>query len=338
MQNRYYSGPPSDHFDGTRFFNPGQPTSDRSLAEVLRWRFRGVRSRWPAVVAACSGLLPAQTVSGLRITCIGHASLLIQVAGMNLLVDPVWSDRASPFRYLGPRRHNPPAVALSDLPPIHAVLLTHNHYDHLDLMTLRQLWETHHPRLLTPLGNDTILRAAARDIEVSTGDWWDSFELLEGSEHAEHSKDAGSSGQVRATIVPSYHWSSRGFRDRRMALWGGFVLHTPRGVVYLAGDTGYGDGAIFREIGRRCGPPVVAALPIGAYAPRWFMQTQHVDPQESVRIAGDCGAGHLLGVHWGTFALTDEPYREPAELLGIAAAEAGLSAQAFHAGDVWEAA
>ena len=179
--------------------------------------------------------------------------------------------------------------------------MTHNHYDHMDLSTLKQLWETHRPRLLMPLGNDTILRAGMKGVPVTVGDWWDSFDL---------------SGQIRATVVPSYHWSSRGLRDHRMALWGGFFLETPRGSIYCAGDTAYGDGAIFSEIGRRCGTPDVAVLPIGAYAPRWFMQAQHADPEESVRIAKACGARNMLGVHWGTFPLTDESFDEPQPYYG----------------------
>ena len=344
MANRYYSGPPSDHFDGERFFHPGLPSADKSLREVLRWSLGSKRPAWPEVVEARSGLRPPSASERLRITCIGHASLLIQVGGVNLLVDPVWSERASPFRWLGPRRRNPPSVALEDLPPIHAVLVTHNHYDHLDLATVGKLWERHHPFVLAPLGNDTILRAAgtkiagkkipgtkirskkiaSTKIDVTTGDWWDAFQLP---------------GGLRATIVPAYHWSSRGLRDRRMALWGGFVLETPQGVLYLAGDTAYRDGAIFSEIRQRCGPPRVAVLPIGAYAPRWFMQTQHADPEEALQIAADCGAGQVLGIHWNTFPLTDEPYDEPAERLDLAAhsvARAEVPAQALRPGDVWE--
>lgn len=321
MKNPYYSGPKSDHFDGQRFFNPRQAPSDKSLTDVLRWRLAESRSRWPSLVAARSGLVPARLIAGLRITCIGHSSLLIQAAGVNLLVDPVWSERANPFRIVGPRRHNTPAIALQDLPPIHAVLVTHNHYDHMDLSTLTKLWQTHRPHFLLPLGNDTIMQASIRGVRVTVGDWWDSFDLA---------------GQIRATVVPSYHWSSRGVRDHRMALWGGFFLKTPRGSIYCAGDTAYGDGAIFSEIGRRCGSPKVAILPIGAYAPRWFMQSQHANPEESVRIAKACGAHQMLGVHWGTFALSDEPFNEPPALLQSAAAKQGLSARAFLVGDSWE--
>ena len=323
MNKRYYEGPLSDHFDGTRFFNPGLLPSDKSLLDVLRWRLGGHRARWPKTVPARSGLKPDEVVSGLQLTCIGHASLLLQAAGVNLLSDPVWSERASPFLRVGPRRHNAPAVAMRDLPQIHAILVSHNHYDHMDLETLKALWQRDRPRVLTLLGNDTIIRTAACEIDVTAGDWWDSFALP---------------GEITATVVPSYHWSSRRLGDRRMALWGGFYLDTPHGGIYLAGDTAYRDAAIFLEIKARCGSPVVAALPIGAYAPRWFMNTKHANPEEAIRIAQNCGAQYVLGIHSNTFPLTDEPHDEPAKRFRAAAAEissTGVHAQAFTAGETW---
>ncbi len=322
MSNPYYKGPRTDHFDGERFFHPGLPPSDKSLGMVLRWRLFGKRARWPRSVPARSGVHPPERVAGLRITFIGHASLLIQAAGLNVLVDPVWSERASPFRKLGPRRSNPPAIAFEHLPPIDAVFLTHNHYDHMDTATLARLVREYNPRMLAPLGNDAIVRAAVPEARVEKGDWWDVFSLADG---------------VHATIVPAYHWSSRRISDRRKALWGGFVLDTPCGRVYCAGDTAYRDGAIFGAIRERCGPPAIAVLPIGAYAPRWFMETQHADPEEALRIAGEMGAEHLLGVHWGTFQLTDEPYDEPGKRLSAAARTAtGIRVQALRPGDVIE--
>ena len=250
--------------------------------------------------------------------------MLIQAAGINILVDPVWSERASPFRRIGPRRCNPPAIALADLPPIHAVLVTHNHYDHMDTATIAALWQAHKPAIIAPLGNDAIIRKDAPGVQVQTSDWWQSFAL---------------SNQVNAVIVPAYHWSARHMGDRRLALWGGFVLDTPVGKIYCAGDTAYQDGKIFRQIRERLGPPLVAILPIGAYEPRWFMNTQHTDPAEAMQIAREMGAQHLLGVHWATFQLTDEPWDEPAQLLEKAMHEckaANLSAQALSPGDTWE--
>ena len=316
---------PSDHFNGVQFFNPGQANSDKSLVEVLRWQLSGNRQPWPEIVPAASGVKPAARVPGLQITSIGHASLLIQVANVNILIDPVWSLRAGPFKWLGPRRRNPPAVAFNDLPPVDVVLITHNHYDHLDEATIQRLWHTHEPHILTPLGNDRLLNKSLPAAEIRTGDWWQSFTLP---------------SQIRATIVPAYHWSSRRISDRRMALWGGFVLDTPSGSIYCVGDTAYGGGAIFREVKHTCGSPLVALLPIGGYAPPWFMKSQHVNPEETVKIAMDCDAQQILGIHWNTFPLTDEPYHEPAERLSAAVRASSLDAKRFRAmrpGDTWNA-
>ena len=324
MANRYYTGPVTDHFDGKQFYHPGLPSTDKSPLDILRWKLKGKAARWPVSIPARSGLKPEARVDGLRITAIGHSSMLIQVAGLNIVVDPVWSDRTSPFRSLGPRRHNPPAVAFDDLPRIDAVLVTHNHYDHMDTVTLGRLWKAHRPTMISPLGNDAVIRRDVRDVQVQTGDWWQTFALSE---------------QVSATIVPAYHWSARNIGDRRCALWGGFILKTPSGIIYSAGDTGYQDGEIFKEIRNRCGAPRVAILPIGAYEPRWFMGSQHADPAQAVQIAVDCGTQHFLGVHWATFQLTDEPWDEPAALLEKALRErspAGLTAQALMPGDVWK--
>lgn len=320
----YYSGPVTDHFNGKQFYHPDLPSTDKSLFALLRWRLFGRRSPWPASIPARSGLKPKATVEGLRIIAVGHSSLLIQTGSLNILVDPVWSDRVSPFRWAGPRRRNPPSIAIADLPPIHAVLVSHNHYDHMDTATIQSLWEQHKPLVISPLGNDAVIHKDAPGVQVHTGDWWQTFPL---------------SKKIRLTIVPAYHWSARGLGDRRLALWCGFVLETPAGLVYCAGDTAYQDGKIFAEIRRRCGAPLVAVLPIGAYEPRWFMKTQHADPAEAVQIAIDTGARHLLGIHWGTFSLTDEPWNEPPKLLDAAMrdrAPSQLNATAIQTGDIWE--
>ena len=204
------------------------------------------------------------------------------------------------------------------------MLVTHNHYDHMDTATISALWQAHKPAIISPLGNDAIIRKDAPGVQVQTGDWWQSFAL---------------SNQVSAVIVPAYHWSARHIGDRRLALWGGFVLDTPAGKIYCAGDTAYQDGEIFQQIRERLGSPLVAILPIGAYEPRWFMNTQHTDPAEAVQIAREIGAQHLLGIHWATFQLTDEPWDEPAQLLEKAMREcktANLIAQALLPGDSWE--
>lgn len=314
--NPYYSGPPSDHFDGLRFFNPDHPDTDRGLRDLLRWKLKETAASWPHSVAVQQTVPDARSL-GLRATMVGHASVLIQSGGLNVLTDPVWSHRASPLRFAGPRRVWAPGIAFDSLPQIDAVLLSHNHYDHLDLATLRRLHARHRPLMVTPLGNDAILRRAIAGVRVATGDWWDRIEV-------------GKDGAV--TIVPAYHWSSRTGRDRRMALWSGFMLSTGAGHTYFSGDTGYGDGRIFREVRQRIGRPDLALIPIGAYAPRWFMCAQHTDPNEAVQIQEDLEAPFAVGIHWGVFQLTDEPRDEPPELLLKALARRGIAANRFPAG------
>jgi L-ascorbate metabolism protein UlaG (beta-lactamase superfamily) len=314
--NPYYSGQPSDHFDGLRFFNPDHPDTDRGLRDLLRWKLKETAAPWPRSVPVRQ-TIPDASITGLRATIVGHASVLIQTGGLNVLTDPVWSERASPFPFAGPRRVWAPGIAFEALPQIDAVLLSHNHYDHLDMATLHRLHIRHSPLMVTPLGNDAILRRAIPGVRVVAGDWWDRIQI-------------GKGGEV--TIVPAYHWSSRTGRDRRMALWSGFMLSTGAGRVYFSGDTGYGNGRIFRDMRQRIGRPDLALIPIGAYAPRWFMCAQHTDPNEAVQILEDLEAARGVGIHWGVFRLTDEHRDEPPELLLKALQRRGIAENLFPAG------
>ena len=324
-KNPYYSGPPSDHFDGTRFFYPGHPT-DRSRLDVLKWQFGGdPRPRWPDDFPGLRDT-PPQRVEGaaLRVSFVGHASLLIQTHGVNILVDPVWAERASPLARFGPKRVNAPGMALDDLPPLDAVLVTHNHYDHLDLTTLSHLARQRPCRVITPLGNDAIMRARDPSIRAEAYDWGDSIEIAPG---------------IAVHIEPALHWSARNLRDRRMALWCAFVIDTPSGKIFHAGDTGYGGGKLFRDLFLKHRGFRLANLPIGAYEPRWFMKNQHVDPEEAVRIFEDIGADFALAIHWGTFRLTDEAIDEPVKRLKVALERAGLTPERFQVkrpGEFWQ--
>lgn len=316
-RNRYHDGPPTDHFDGTRFFNPGQPTTDRGLGAVLRWKLAGAAATWPRSVPVVPAVPDARS-EGLCVTMVGHASLLIQAGGVSILTDPVWSTRASPFRHIGPRRVTAPGIAFDDLPPIDMVVLSHGHYDHLDLETLRRLHARHDPIMAMPLGNDRIIRRVIPNARCVTADWWDRRDLGQG---------------VSATLTPAHHWSNRWPGDARMMLWGGHYIETPAGSLWFVGDTGYGDGRIFGQVRERLGCPDVALIPIGAYAPRWFMADQHVDPSEAVRIFTDVGAGQALGIHWGTFQLTDEEREAPVRELSTALQAAGIAPDRFVAAE-----
>lgn len=311
--NRYYQGPKSDHFDGTRFFNPGQPKTDHSLVEVLRWKLGNRPTPWPASVPV-TPVRPDRRVDGLRITMVGHSSLLIQAAGTNILTDPVWSNRASPVSFLGPTRVTAPGIAFDDLPPIDAVLLSHCHYDHMDLATLRRLHDRDAPIMAMPLGNDTIIHRTIPSARTLVGDWHDRIDLVPG---------------VTTTLTHANHWANRHLRDVRMALWSGHWLDTPAGSVWFAGDTGYGDGAIFRDIHARHGSPDLALIPIGAYEPRWFMAPQHTNPAEAVRIFADLNPARAIGIHWGTFRLTDEGRDAPHLALTAALRAQGIDDDRF---------
>ncbi|MER9329487.1 MBL fold metallo-hydrolase [Mesorhizobium sp. M0488] len=324
--NRYYSGPPSDHFDGNLFFNPDGQIPGR-FSDLLKWQLSGQRSKWPVTdPSPLPQAKPARRVDGsdLKVTMVGHSTLLIQTAGLNFLTDPVWSLRTSPFSFAGPKRVAPPGIAFADLPPIDLVLVSHNHYDHLDLATLKQLKAGHDPLVITPFGNDTIIDAAVPGMRLSAHDWGDRVELGNG---------------VFVHVEPAHHWSARGARDRRMALWAGFVIGTPAGNIYFAGDTGFHDGINYRLMAEKHGGFRFAILPIGAYEPRWFMAPQHQNPQEAVEGMRLCNAAHAAGCHWGTFQLTDEPFDEPVRKLAEALDGQGIPREHFRAlrpGEVWD--
>jgi L-ascorbate metabolism protein UlaG (beta-lactamase superfamily) len=324
---KIYSGPKSDHFDGERFFDPhGAPP--KQLREVLRWQFGGerMRAKWPDWVENTFSDTPPPRVEGgkVRLCFIGHASWLIQTAGVNILVDPVWSMRVSPVRWAGPKRHNDPGVAFAALPRIDTVLVSHGHYDHLDIATLSRLAKTFAPRVITPHGNDLTMRAANAAIKAEGYDWHDRVELR---------------GGVAVTLVPTHHWSARSLFDRNRALWASFVLETPAGKIYIVGDSGYGGGQHFRRVADAHAPLRLALLPIGAYEPRWFMRDQHMNPEDAVKALADCGAEQALAHHHGTFQLTDEAIDAPALALAEALDAANIPRERFAVlkpGQVWE--
>jgi N-acyl-phosphatidylethanolamine-hydrolysing phospholipase D len=325
------------HHTPAGFRNNHSDHTSRSLAEVLRWRANAARHGLPPPprepiprVAPALEPLRANAVASAAMrpsaTWIGHATVWIQAGGFNLLTDPIFSERASPLRFVGPRRHQPPGVALADLPRIDVVLVSHNHYDHLDAPTVRALARQRGgpPLFAVPLGLKAWFAGLGLGEHTVELDWWQSHHL------------AGPLGTVELMLVPAQHWSARGLNDRMKTLWGGFAVFAPDAQVFFAGDTGYSrDFAEMRQrFAERQTPALgggfdLALIPIGAYEPRWFMAPQHVNADEAVRIHRDLGAKASLGIHWGTFELTDEALDEPPRALRRARAEQAVHEDTF---------
>jgi L-ascorbate metabolism protein UlaG (beta-lactamase superfamily) len=295
-----WRGPTTDHFDGTRFRS--EEPLNHGASEFWKWILHRERGPWRDFTQTPPGPRPPERVGqgGLRVTFVNHSTVLVQMDGVNVLTDPIWSERASPFAFVGPRRHRPPGLRLEDLPPIDAVLVSHNHYDHMDVPTLQRLWERDRPVVFVGLNNAAYL--ARRGVpQAQDLDWWQSSRLPSG---------------VTVTAVPVRHFSARSPFDHNRTLWCGFVVSGPSGAFYFAGDTGW--GAHFARIRERYPDLRLALLPIGAYRPRWFMAPAHIDPEEAVCAHETLGAATSLAVHFGTFAQADDGEFEPQEALRAA--------------------
>ncbi len=296
-KNPYYQGPISDHFDGTQFFLPDD-LPPKGLKDLLKWQFGRQKKKWPKKIATKYHASPSnrRNSGDFSVTFIGHATILIQVGGINILTDPFFSDRASPFQFAGPKRAHPPGININALPPIDFILLSHNHYDHLDLAALKDLHDKSEPLIITPLGNGAIINKTGHKHQIVEADWHDTINLTQ---------------EVKVTLTPARHWSKRTIKDHNMALWCAFLIQTPFGPIYFSGDTGYGDGAHFRAIHQQFGPPKLSFLPIGAYEPRWFMKDQHMNPNDAVKAHLDLKSQHSIAFHHGTIQLTDEAIDQP---------------------------
>jgi L-ascorbate metabolism protein UlaG (beta-lactamase superfamily) len=309
--------PVSDHCNGTHFHNPPGLPQALGFSELPRWWYRRLLRReftpWPKDIPPPQTPVPPEGIPAGRIavTFIGHSSFLLQLPGLNILTDPVFATRAGPFGVLGPKRVRPAALRLGQLPRIDVVVLSHNHYDHLDLTALRWLSQRHHPAIVTTLGNGGWLENRGVD-RVTELDWWQSY-------HA--------APDLEAICTPAQHFSARTPWDKARTLWGGFMLRTAAGLIFFAGDTGWAPH--FAEISARLGAPALALIPIGAYEPRWFMQSVHMNPDEAVRAHRALGARQSIGMHFGTFHLTDEGIDEPVRALAVARTAQTVADEAF---------
>jgi L-ascorbate metabolism protein UlaG (beta-lactamase superfamily) len=297
LRRRYYHGPISDHFDGERFFSPfysGRPQP----GDLWKWQHERSRPIWPRSMPNLCYDHPPEKVDGtaLRVSYVGHTTFLIQTHGLNILTDPIWSKRASPLPWIGPKRVHSPGIHWADLPPIDLVLISHNHYDHLDLPTIKRLWYRDRPCIFTPLGNDRIIRRRNTAITVEAMDW--------------HDVCSTTVPEVEIVLLPAQHWSARGLKDRNLALWGAFGIRTPSGSIYFAGDTGFGEGHHFTIAHNTLTPIRLALLPIGDYAPRWFMRHSHMDPEEAIHATHLLASKHNISMHHDVFPLSDVAYGE----------------------------
>lgn len=288
-----YKGPISNHFDGEKFYGKNQ-APDKSLWNVIKmWREKGID--WPDFVNNEAKKVESIRVQvGPHITFINHATVLIQMDGLNILSDPMYNNIASPVSFAGPKRRRNPGIAFDDLPPIDIVIISHNHYDHLDIPTLQRLSQRDKPLILAGLGNSLLLKENGIK-NYKDMDW---------------GKELVHQG-LRISFEPAQHWSARGLNDKRGTLWGSYVLHGKNGRVYFAGDTGYGPH--FKEIHKKHGDMLVSLLPIGAYRPRWFMKFSHLNPAEALLAHRDLRSMNSVGIHFGTFKLTKEGIDDPVQ-------------------------
>ena len=307
-----YSGEVSGHFNGLEFINLDEG-GDRGFGAVLKWRMNHKHTTWVDRTGEVALSLHPPRVDGgdVRVVFVNHSTFVIQMDGLNIVTDPVWSERSSPASWIGPRRWMSPGIRLEDLPPVDVVLISHNHYDHLDVATLVALEKEYSPVFLVPLGNREYLLECGVSTVVEM-DWWEYRVFGAGT---------------KVHFVPARHFSGRGLFDRNKTLWGGFVVETGDGPLYFAGDTGW--GRHFQQIRDRFGPVRLSLLPIGAFQPEWFMGPMHISPADAVKAHLLLESLTSIGMHYGTFKLADDGQDEPLERLGAALEETGVSHEAF---------
>jgi L-ascorbate metabolism protein UlaG (beta-lactamase superfamily) len=304
-----YNGPVSDNFDGNKFKNINNVQAN-GFGEVLKWMVQREKEPWQPSPELPPGSAPKKESENLNITFINHSTFLIQWDGKNILTDPIWSERTSPVSFAGPKRKRPPGILFEDLPTIDVVLISHNHYDHLDLPTIKQLEKKFSPLFVVPLGVDLLLKNKGIE-RVTVMDWWEDF----------------SYGSFNIACVPAQHFSGRGIGDRDQTLWAGYIIIHEQESLYFVGDTGY--GSFFQKIKQKYAPIDVALIPIGAYKPKWFMSPIHISPAEAVKVHQELGIGTSIAMHHGTFPLADDGKDDPINDLQKALQEQQVPANNF---------
>ena len=311
LSSKPYKGPITDHFDGTKFKNlSGRPAN--GFKDVSKYVSKREPDKWSYVrdTEATTRQVPPAEEGRIQYTFINHSTFLIQVDGINILTDPIWSKRCSPVQFAGPTRMRPPGIAFENLPDIDLVLLTHNHYDHLDKLTVKRLIRKHNPSFIVPLGLVPLIKKYGSQ-KVEALDWWQETVFKE--------------LVIKAT--PANHFSSRGLFDRDKTLWAGYIIEGQSKKLYYAGDSGYSD--IFKEIGKREGSFDLSFIPIGAYLPKWFMSPIHISPDQSIQVHRDVKSKKSVAMHFGTFPLADDnPQRSKSELVKYRM-QAGIAPEDF---------
>ncbi len=301
-------------FKNNRYENPSG-TFPKGFKDLFKWVVLEKRAKWQKKISSKSTAQLKTKLEADQFNCVmvNHASLLIQLPEGNLLTDPVFSQRTSPFQWIGPSRHQAPGLKLQELPPIHFVLVSHNHYDHMDMDSLRSLWKEHDPVFLLPLHNSRFLRdSGIHSQKIQELNWWESCRLGD---------------NFRAVLTPAQHWSFRSHKDRNHSLWGGFWIDNGKSKIFFAGDTGCSNH--FDQIREPLGTPNLSLLPIGAYEPRWFMKEQHMNPEDAVKAHLDLESQYSVAIHWGTWQLTNEGMEDPVKALGIALNQYQVSPEKF---------
>lgn len=309
MQNKQ-----SDHHNGKRFFNTTLPMQhEHSFWSGMKMWLSTKKNPWPEFVEnkAKPELPVSLNADQVAITFVNHVTFLVQVAGLNILTDPIWSKRASPFSWLGPARVRKPGIAFADLPKIDVVIISHNHYDHLDLPTLKALQQAFSPLFLVAYGDKVLLQKAGC-VNVQELDWWDEIKIND---------------TTRITYTPTQHFSARTLWDRSKSLWGSYVINANNKLIYFGGDAGYSKHYI--DIYQKFGPMDISLLGIGAYEPTWFMRNMHMTPADAVQAHQDLHSKHSIGMHYGTFKLSAEGFDQPVLDLSAALEHKSLPGSAF---------